>query len=220
MPTIGCYHAHYTNIELIEQALGAGGAELVHYVDPGLDRIKADSDFTPAVAERKVAQTLDWIASSHVDAILITCTFFSAVYKEQLHRMAVPVIRIEDPLFSKLASAAARPMVLAFTNPATVAGTMEQLQRFAAQQGIDLQAEAALLEDTFPLIMQGHKEEYNQAVSSGLLRLAGEHPGKQLVAAQLSMVPAAREVSASGGSEVWNQLDSLADYVRQTVELG
>lgn len=50
---LGCYHAHYSNIEHIEKALGSYDIELVHFVDPGLDRIKNDSDFTEELALNK-----------------------------------------------------------------------------------------------------------------------------------------------------------------------
>lgn len=36
MITIGCFHAHYSNIALVEETLAPYEVELVHYVDPGL----------------------------------------------------------------------------------------------------------------------------------------------------------------------------------------
>ena len=45
MSTIACFHAHHSNISLIEQALTSYNIELIHYVDPGLDRLKHDEDF-------------------------------------------------------------------------------------------------------------------------------------------------------------------------------
>ncbi|MDF2815344.1 MAG: hypothetical protein K0Q81_1544, partial [Paenibacillus sp.] len=100
MTTIGCFHAHYSNIEHIEKALAAYEVELVHFVDPGLDRMKKDADFNNDTAEQKVIETMDWISKCHVDAILITCTFFTAVLQEELlNRYSIPIIKLEEPLF-------------------------------------------------------------------------------------------------------------------------
>ncbi|MGW9165322.1 hypothetical protein ACWGPZ_28805, partial [Priestia megaterium] len=66
---LGCFHAHHSNIEHIEKALKPYNIELIHFVDPGLDRIKMDSNFTKEVAQKKIKDTLEWISSCHVDAI-------------------------------------------------------------------------------------------------------------------------------------------------------
>ena len=86
MKRIGCFHAHHSNIEHIEQALSGLEVELIHFVDPGLDRIKKDAGFGVDIAQKKVLETLEWIANCHVDAILMTCTFFTAIYDEEVHR--------------------------------------------------------------------------------------------------------------------------------------
>ncbi|MEK1830311.1 hypothetical protein AAAC51_18170 [Priestia megaterium] len=49
---LGCFHAHHSNIEHIEKALKPYNIELIHFVDPGLDRIKMDSNFTEEVAQK------------------------------------------------------------------------------------------------------------------------------------------------------------------------
>ncbi len=51
---LGCFHAHHSNIEHIEKALKPYNFELIHFVDPGLDRIKMDSNFTEEVAQKKL----------------------------------------------------------------------------------------------------------------------------------------------------------------------
>jgi aspartate/glutamate racemase len=126
MVRIGCFHAHYSNIEHIDNALRGLDVELIHYVDPGLDRIKLDADFTTEMAQKKVLDTLNWIAKSHVDAILMTCTFFTAIYDEDIHRFPIPIIKIDDPLFEEICQLD-QPTIVAFTNPSTVQGTMNQL---------------------------------------------------------------------------------------------
>ncbi|MDR6551662.1 hypothetical protein [Paenibacillus qinlingensis] len=218
MKRIGCFHAHHSNIEHIDNALFDLGVELIHFVDPGLDRIKQDPGFTTEIAQKKVLETLDWIANCHVDAILITCTFFTAIYQEDLYRYAIPIIKIDDPLFEEICESK-QPTVVAFTNPNTVQGTMKQLAAYAQKKGKALEAAPALLDNTFDLIMQGKKTAYIQAVSQGLTQLIEENPGKRVVAAQLSMVPAARAAEKQTNRAVGNQLVSLATYVKDVLAL-
>lgn len=215
---IGCFHAHYSNIEPIEQALGAYEVELVHFVDPGLDRIRKDADFTPAVAEKKVLETLSWIADCHVDAILITCTFFTAVLQGELHRFPVPVIKIDDPLFHDACTMNV-PLIFVFTNPGTVNGTLLRLTDYSRQAGKEIQVAHSVLEHTFELIMQGRKEEYNEAVSQGLCRIAADNPQAIVAAAQLSMAAAARQAEAATGRRIINPLVSLASHMEQVLLL-
>lgn len=218
MKRIGCFHAHYSNIELIDNALSAYDVECVHYVDPGLDRIKNDADFTHELAERKVLDTLNWIANSHVDAILVTCTFFTAILRDDVHRMPVPVVKIDDPLFHDLLRQD-EPIVLVFTNPNTVEGSLDQLRRFYERHGVTLDAETRILPGTFELIMQGRKEQYVDEVADGLIHIVREQSGKRLVAAQLSMVPAARRAEEATGATIGNALSSLAEYLSRSLSL-
>lgn len=218
MRRIGCFHAHYSNIEHIETALSSLNVELIHYVDPGLDRIKRDADFTNELAQKKVLDTLNWIASNHVDAILITCTFFTAIYDEDVHHFPIPIIKIDDPLFEEMCQLD-QPTMVAFTNPSTVEGTMKQLAAYAAKKGITLDATPTLLANTFDLIMQGKKHAYIEAVTQGLIGVIEAHPTKRVVAAQLSMVPAAEAAEEQTKRIVGNQLVALATYMKAALAL-
>ncbi|OAS15604.1 hypothetical protein [Paenibacillus oryzisoli] len=213
MLRIGCFHAHYSNIEHIDIALRSLHVELIHYVDPGLDRIKRDADFTAEMAQKKVLDTLNWITSNHVDAILITCTFFTAIYNEDVHHYSIPIISIDDPLFEEICQLD-QPTVVAFTNPSTVQGTMKQLAAYAAKKGIALDAAPVLLANTFDLIMQGKKHAYIEAVTQGLIDVIEANPTKRVVAAQLSMVPAAEAAEDQTKRIVGNQLVALATYMK------
>jgi len=226
MITIGCFHAHYSNIALIEEALAPYKVELVHYVDPGLDRLKHDADFTEAVTHEKVSQTLQWIAHCHADAILVTCTLFAAVLEQEASHVPVPVVGIDDPLLQEMQQNPGE-YILAFTNPATIEGTMARVN-LALQQddedeqrnGIEaLETEAVLIPGTFELIMRGDKEGYLAAVSTGLQQIAEQYPDRTVVAAQLSMAPAAARVTADTGMAIYSPLASVAAYLEKKLSL-
>jgi len=214
MIKLACYHAHHSNIVHIERALASYNVELVHFVDPGLDRMKNDADFTQDAVQRKIKDTLAWISRCHVDAILITCTFFTANLADA-YACPIPIIKIDDPLLQLACESSSQPAVMVFTNPATVEGTMDHLQAKAIANGIRLQAEAIVLENTFELIMRGDAD----AVSQGLAQAAAERPDALIIAAQLSMVPAAQRVQERTGRRIGNHLDSLASFLLETIGL-
>lgn len=217
MLKIGCYHAHYSNIEHIERAFESYDVELVHFVDPGLDRLKMDPDFNDEIVRKKVEETIDWISKCHVDAILVTCTFFTAALQDG-NPHSIPVIKIDGPLFDTICQSS-KPVVLVFTNPNTVPGTVDQFNRYALSKGKDIVIEAHVIDGVFDLIMQGKKEEYILAVSKGLQEIAMQNPHKWVIAAQLSMVPAAHEVEKDCGIQIGHQLNDLVRYMKEVVGL-
>ncbi|WP_342571774.1 aspartate/glutamate racemase family protein [Paenibacillus sp. FSL R5-0749] len=226
MNTIGCFHAHYSNIALIEETLAAYEVELVHYVDPGLDRLKHDADFSDVVIHEKVAQTLRWIAECHADAILVTCTLFAAVLEQEATEVPVPVIGIDDPLLQEMRQVPG-DYIIAFTNPATIEGTMARLNQALQQENENehpyiantYQTEAVCIPGTFELIMRGDQQGYFEAVREGLQQIAEQYPSKTVVAAQLSMAPAAAQVTADTGIAIHSPLALLAAYLEKNLEV-
>src|SRR3954471_6701470 len=95
---LACLHAHYSNIGYIETAFSPYDIELIHFVDPALMyRVTADGNFTELDAQKKVKEQIEWIAQSNVDAILITCTNYIAVLKEEQLSISIPIIKIDEP---------------------------------------------------------------------------------------------------------------------------
>jgi len=226
MITIGCFHAHYSNIALIEETLAPYEVELVHYVDPGLDRLKHDADFSEAVIHEKVAQTLHWIAECHADAILVTCTLFATVLEQEAKQVPVPVIGIDDPLLQEMRRVPG-DYIIAFTNPATIAGTMARVNQDLQQEDKSghlhvanaSKTESVCIPGTFELIMRGDQQGYLEAVREGLQQIAEQYPGKAVVAAQLSMAPAAAQVTIDRGIPIHSPLALLAAYLEKILGL-
>ncbi|MDQ0244106.1 hypothetical protein J2S09_001651 [Bacillus fengqiuensis] len=85
---LGCLHAHYSNIEYIENALSPFNIELIHFVDPALMyRVTSDENFQESDAQIKVKEQIEWIAQCNVDAILIITYNFS------LHSTEFPTMK-------------------------------------------------------------------------------------------------------------------------------
>lgn len=213
MKKIGCLHAHYSNIEYIQNALATDKLEFVHFVDPGLmSRIQADKVFDEITAKNKVIEQMEWISQASVDAILITCTNYIALLDEDRLKTSIPIIKIDEPFFDSICEIT-EPQVLLFTNPATVEGTMRRLHAFASAHGKPIpNTETHVIENTFELIMQGKKEQYVAEVSSYISGLITMDKNKKISVAQLSMMEPAGRVEQDLNVKVGNPLQSLVTY--------
>jgi aspartate/glutamate racemase len=215
---LGCLHAHYSNIEYIENALSPYDIELIHFVDPALMyRVTSDENFKEADAQNKVKEQVEWIAQCNVDAILITCTNYIAILQEEHLSISVPIIKIDEPYFEYISNIT-QPQTILFTNPATVNGTMERLNQYAYNHQKSLDIEVFVINNTFELIMQGLKQEYNQEISKFLNKIIKED--KIISVAQLSMVDASKEVEYKTSKPIINPLDTLISSVVSQLKIG
>jgi aspartate/glutamate racemase len=215
---LGCLHAHYSNIEYIENALSSYEIELIHFVDPALMyRVTSDESFKVVDAQNKVKEQIEWIAQCNVDAILITCTNYIAILQEEHLSISVPIIKIDEPYFEYISNIT-QPQTILFTNPATVNGTMERLNQYAYNHQKSLDIEVFVINNTFELIMQGLKQEYNQEISKFLNKIIKED--KIISVAQLSMVDASKEVEYKTSKPIINPLDTLISSVVSQLKIG
>ncbi|WP_040949485.1 hypothetical protein [Gorillibacterium massiliense] len=218
---IGILHAHYSNIAYIEEALTGCDVELLHFVDPGLVyRVGSDESFSEEQAAEKVNRQVEWIAACHVDIILITCTNYIALLQEdQLAFKVPPIVKIDEPFFEKIISLE-EPQILLFTNPATVEGTMNRLCQYAKANGKSPQIEARIIGDAFQLVMQGKKEQTHRIMTDYIRTLLESESGKAnaVSVAQLSMVGAARAITAEYGFSVQDPLAPLAAHLRTLLQ--
>lgn len=215
---LGCLHAHYSNIEYIENALSPYNIELIHFVDPALMyRVTSDEKFQESDAQNKVKEQIEWIAKCNVDAILITCTNYIAILKEDQLSISIPIIQIDEPFFDSICNIK-QPQTILFTNPATVKGTVERLKHYANNHQKSLDLEVIVLNNTFDLIMQGLKEEYNQEISNFLNRIIKDEK-KVISVAQLSMVDASQQVEDKTSKTILNPLHTLVSFIVNQLEL-
>jgi aspartate/glutamate racemase len=215
---LGCLHAHYSNIEYIENALSPYNIELIHFVDPALMyRVTSDENFQESDAQIKVNEQIEWIAQCNVDAILITCTNYIAILQEDQLSLSVPIIKIDEPFFDYICNIQ-QPQTILFTNPATVKGTMERLNHYANIHQKSLDLEVIVINNTFDLIMQGLKEEYNQEISKFLNQIIKDEK-KVISVAQLSMVDASQQVEHKTSKTIINPLNTLVSSLVNQLEL-
>lgn len=214
---LGCLHAHYSNIEYIENALSSFNIELIHFVDPALMyRVTFDENFHHADAQNKVKEQIEWIAQCNVDAILITCTNYIAILQECQLSISVPIIKIDERFFKYICNIQ-QPQIILFTNPATVEGTMGRLYHYAKSQQKSLDLEVIVIKNTFELLMSGQKEKYNQEISNFLNQMIKKEE-KVISVAQLSMVNAAQQIEHKTSNTIINPLNTLVSSIINQLE--
>lgn len=211
MKKLACLHAHHSNIAYIEKALALFEVELIHFVDPILPmRIQEGGELEKNYIQHKMRDQLQWVAESKVDAILITCTYFITLLQDMHVPIEIPILKIDEPFFEVICNVQ-EPQTILFTNPSTVPGTVERLKQYAQQKQKSIDIQIIIVEDTFALIMQGRKEEYDDSVSQCIYRML--KGGNQVISvAQLSMVDAARKVENRVNRVIVNPLDALVEY--------
>lgn len=215
---LGCLHAHYSNIEYIENALSSFNIELIHFVDPALMyRVISNENFLESNAQLKVKEQIEWIAQCNVDAILITCTNYIAILQEDQLSTSVPIIKVDEPFFDYISNIQ-QPQTILFTNPATVEGTVKRLKHHANNYQKSLDLEVIVIDSTFELIMQGLKEEYNQEITKSLNQIMKDEK-KVISVAQLSMVDASQQVEYKTSKTIINPLNTLVSYIVNQLEL-
>ncbi|MGY4558726.1 hypothetical protein ACVW18_005074 [Bacillus thuringiensis] len=215
---LGCLHAHYSNIEYIENAFSLFNIELIHFVDPALMyRVTLNENFQESEAQFKVKEQIEWIAQCNVDAILITCTNYIAILQEDQLSISVPIIKIDEPFFDYLCNIQ-QPQTILFTNPATVEGTVERLKHHANTHQKSLDLEVIVINSTFELIMQGLKEEYDQEIAKFLNQIIKDTK-KVISVAQLSMVDASQQVEYKTSKTIINPLITLVSYIVNQLKL-
>ncbi len=215
---LGCLHAHYSNIEYIENAFSLFNIELIHFVDPALMyRVTLNENFQESDAQFKVKEQIEWIAQCNVDAILITCTNYIAILQEDQLSISVPIIKIDEPFFDYLCNIQ-QPQTILFTNPATVEGTVERLKHHANNHQKSLDLEVIVINSTFELIMQGLKEEYDQEIAKFLNQIIKDTK-KVISVAQLSMVNASQQVEYKTSKTIINPLITLVSYIINQLKL-
>lgn len=208
MKTIGCLHAHYSNTRYLEKALEQYPITLHHFVDPGLLlRISNDPTFTDEEAKKKVLEQLHWMSKVGIDAIVITCTNYSALL-DDTSSVSIPIINIDEPFFKAFAQLPA-PKKLIFTNPKTVKGTTNRLNDYLCKQNSPNSYLIEIIPNAFDCLMDGNTKLHNEIVYKKLSEMTKDHTNHHLAIAQLSMVEAGDNIHNEILNPLWPLIEEI-----------
>lgn len=157
---------------LLEDAIAAG--ELTHSV------------------KRRVVNHLLSAADSGAVAVLATCSSIGPAVELASQLVAVPVLRIDEPMASAAVESATRIGVLA-TVASTLDPTVELLRRCAQGLGKNVEVVPVLKADAFAAIRSGDAARHDAIIGTALTRLATDVDAIVLAQASTARVVASLE---------------------------
>jgi Asp/Glu/hydantoin racemase len=165
-----------------------------HIADEGLRRlVTAAGGLTPAV-HRRMGENATCAQEAGADLILVTCSSISPCVDVVSQMVAVPVLKIDEPMADKAISIGAHIGVVA-TAKTTLKPTSELIVARSVMAGKKTQVEAVLCEGAYDQLFAGNVAEHDRIVKEYLLRMM--QTVDVIVLAQASMARVADAIPAS-----------------------
>ncbi len=135
--------------------------KLNHIVDDSLiQEVIANNKVTPAVAKRLV-NCYHIAQDAGADIIFNTCSSIGEIAQIARKMVAIPILKIDDPMAIEAVTKASRIGVLA-TLPSTLAPTVKLLQTMANDSKIEVVE--GLAEGAFQAMMSGDRETHDNLI--------------------------------------------------------
>lgn len=137
--------------------------KLNHIVDDSLiQEVIAHNTVTPAVAKRLLS-CYHMAVDAGADLIFNTCSSIGEIAQMARHMVAIPILKIDDPMAADAVSRASRIGVLA-TLPTTLAPTVKLLQTMAFAQNKSIEIVEGLAEGAFQAVMSGDRDTHDNLI--------------------------------------------------------
>lgn len=140
-------------------------------VDDSLVRqIGVRGGITPDISAR-VSAYVQSAAAGGADHILVTCSSIGPAVEAAAREVAVPVLRVDQPMADAAVQAGNRIGVIA-TLPTTLHPTSDLVRRRAAAAGRNVELTSRLVEGAFDALMDGDAPTHDALVAAALRDLA------------------------------------------------
>lgn len=165
----------------------APGAGLCHIADESLiQAILAAGGLTPAIY-RRVCDHVVAAEQAGASVVQLTCSSISPCAGVARHLVAVPVLKIDEPMIEKAVSRFDRIGIIA-TNPATLGPTAALLREKARLQGRSGAVESVLCQDAYAAFFAGDLARHDRIVRDCLRDLMGKVDAVLLAQASMARV--------------------------------
>jgi len=184
--TLGLIHTSATLVPVFAQLCKEKlpGVNVFNIADDSLVKgIMAAGSLTPTIA-RRVAAYLESAELAGADYIMVTCSSIGPVVEAAAKLMGVPVLRVDQPMADKAASAGKKIGVIA-TLRTTLEPTADLISRRAALAGKQVELTSKLCEGAFEALMSGQPAVHDAKVAATLKELSQQVD--VIVLAQASM---------------------------------
>jgi Asp/Glu/hydantoin racemase len=160
------------------------GVETFNIVDDSIVKgIMAAGNLTAQIS-RRVAGYLESAELAGADYIMVTCSSIGPAVEAGAKLIAVPVLRVDQPMADKAAATGKKIGVIA-TLRTTLDPTADLIQRRAAIAGKKIEVTSRLVEGAFEALMTGDGATHDTKVAAALRELSAQV--EVIVLAQASM---------------------------------
>jgi Asp/Glu/hydantoin racemase len=184
--TLGLVHTSATLVPVFGQLCKAKlpDVNVFNIADDSLVKgIMAAGNLTVQIS-RRVAAYLESAELAGADYIMVTCSSIGPAVEAAAKLIAVPVLRVDQPMADKAVQTGKRIGVIA-TLRTTLEPTADLVQRRAQQAGKEIQLTSRLCEGAFDALMSGDAVKHDAMVAGALRELSQEVD--VIVLAQASM---------------------------------
>jgi hypothetical protein len=185
---IGLVHALQDSIVPVAQAMAAHWpeADFAHLFDGSLYLDRSRGTATPEEVDRRVRTLLHYSASTGVDGILFTGSFFGAAVRKARAELEIPVLTSYDGLVEAALAKGSRFWVLA-TAADSVKLLEQDLAEEAARAGVEIGVQGLFVPDAMEALLSGDRQRHDELVAAAAAALP---PCDAILLAQFSMAPA------------------------------
>ncbi len=141
--------------------------ERFHIVDESLLGVTRRMGSLTATTKRRVLGYILSAADAGADLVVVTCSSIGPAVDESAGFVAVPVLRIDEPMADEAVRLGSRVGVLA-----TLSTTLEPTAALVAWRGAEVRAQ--LCEGAFDALQAGDRDRHDELVRAGLERLVGD----------------------------------------------
>ncbi|MHB1498703.1 MAG: aspartate/glutamate racemase family protein [Acidimicrobiales bacterium] len=212
--------AVYTGRGLDDQVAAAAreiipGVRVISLIDDGLIAdINASGSISPSIV-RRALRCYESAADAGAAVVLNTCSSIGELVALGRRAVAVPIVRIDEPMAEEAVARFRRTAVVA-TLPSTLGPTSRLLSEKASSAGRDVQVYPVLAEGAYEALVAGDGEGHDRLVEEAVGR-AGSG-AEAIVMAQASMARMQARLERAAGVPVLSSLRPGLLRVRQVLE--
>ena len=197
--TLGLIHTSATLVPLFQALCRAKltGVETFNIADDSLIKdVIARGQLTAQTSERVAGHVLSAVAAG-ADQILVTCSSIGPAVEAAAKRVAVPVLRVDQPMADRAVQTGRRIGAIA-TLATTLEPTADLIRRRARHAGKEIVLTTQLCEGAFAALMAGDTAAHDASVRAALAGLEGMVD--VIVLAQASMARVVGEMKRPAGA--------------------
>ena len=163
-----------------------------------------------AALTQRVVDLARLAANASADLIVFTCSSTSPAIDVARQLVAVPILKIDDPMYAEAAVGGGRVGVLCTTS-STVGPSRALMADHAAGAGQSVKVESVLCSAAFDALVAGHRDAHDRLVTEAAVALAPRID--RLVLAQASLAHLAEPLAARLGMPVLSSPEPMVAQV-------